>query len=178
MRCFYCNKNEAVKSYERVEKGGTERAYYCLACYERLFLCVKEAESERSLSVCPYCGTALEEFHARKIVGCAYCYKTMRAGIVPAIVKMQGQNCGHRGRKPLLSEEGEMILGRESFATEEERDNLRLEIVKAERFARQKGELEALIKYLGGANPEREREYKDKLERMVKTGEVEEEIVW
>ena len=71
-----------------------------------------------------------------------------------------------------------MILGRESFATEEEQDNLRLEIVKAERFARQKGELEALVKYLGGQNPEREREYKDKLERMVKPGEVEEEIVW
>ena len=71
-----------------------------------------------------------------------------------------------------------MILGRESFATEEERDNLRLEIVKAERFHLQKRELEALIKYLGGVNPTREQEYKDKLERMELRGVIEEEIVW
>ena len=178
MRCFYCNKNEAVKSYERIVKGESQREYYCLTCYERLFLCVQEAESERSLSVCPYCGTTLEEFQSKKLVGCAYCYKTMRAKILPAVVKMQGENCGHRGKRPLLSEEGELILHQESFATEEERDNFRLEIVKAERFTRQKSETEALIEYLGATDPQRQEEYKEKLERMMKTGAVEEEIVW
>ena len=178
MRCFYCNKNEAVKSYERIVKDVAQRAYYCLACYERLFLCVKETGSERSLSVCPYCGTTLEEFNTGKIVGCAYCYKTMYAGILPGIVKMQGGDCGHRGKKPLLSEEGELILSKERFATEEERDSFRAEIVKAERFGRQKNEMETLIKYLGRSDPQRQVEYKNKLERMMKTGAIEEEIVW
>lgn len=179
MRCFYCNKNEAVKSHAHTKNGERKRAYYCLACYEKLFLCVEEAEGERSLSVvCPYCGTTLDEFNASKIVGCPYCYKTLRNSIMPTIVKMQGETFGHRGKKPLLSEEGELILGRERFATEEERDNFRAEIVKTERFSRQQREMEMLVEYLGGKDPKREREYRDKLERMTRTGEVEEEIVW
>ena len=177
MRCCYCNKNEAVKSYERKENGVAQREYYCLACYEKQVLLAK-AESVQSLSVCPYCGTGAAEFHLSKIVGCPYCYATMREGILPAIESMQGEICAHKGKKPLLSEEGEAVLKREPFLTDKERDALYLELVKAERFARQKKQLETLVEYLGGANPKREAEYKEKLERMTKTGEVEEEIVW
>ena len=177
MRCCYCNKNEAVKSYERVENGVAQREYYCLSCYEKQILSAK-TESVQSLSVCPYCGTSAAEFHASKIVGCPYCYTTMRDGILPAIVNMQGEIYRHNGKKPLLSEEGEAVLKREPFLTEKERDALYLELVKAERFSRQKKQLEALVEYLGDVNPKRQAEYKEKLERMIKTGEIEEEIVW
>ena len=177
MRCCYCNKNEAVKSYERVENGVAQREYYCLACYEKQ-LQAEKAESVQSLSVCPYCGTSLAEFRLSTIVGCPYCYATMREGLMPAVVTMQGEECQHKGKKPLLSEEGEAALKKEPFLTDKERDALYFELVKAERFARQKKQLETLVAYLGGANPKREAEYKEKLERMTKTGEVEEEIVW
>ncbi len=178
MRCMYCNKNEAVKSYERMEKGVAKREYYCLACYEKLFLCLQDTESESSLSVCPYCGTTTKEFETRKLVGCPYCYHAMRKAVFPFVLKMQGSDCGHRGKKPLLSEEGEILLGSQTFFTEEEKDEFRMEIVKAERFNRQKQEMEMLIAHLGSQDPVREREYGEKLERMLKTGAVEEEIVW
>lgn len=178
MRCCYCNKNEAVKSYASTKKGASERAFYCLACYEKLFLCVKETEGERSLSVCPYCGTSVEEFFTSKLVGCPHCYQTLQESIHAATVQMQGGVCGHRGKKPLLSDEGEMLLSKECFATEEERENFRLRLVKSEKFMRQQRELESLVKYLGAVNSQREREYKEKLDRMLKTGEVEDEIVW
>lgn len=178
MRCFYCNKNEAVKSYERIEQGKKRREYYCLECYERLFLCANEAEGDRSLSACPYCGTTLKEFETSRIVGCPYCYRTMEGGIMPSIVKMQGGICGHRGKRPPLSEEDEAIFSQEEFATDAERDGYRFGLEESERFERQKKELETLIRYLGGGNKERESEYREKLERMKRTGKVEEEIVW
>ncbi len=178
MRCFYCNKHEAVKSYERVEKGEVKREYYCLSCYEKLFLCVKDAESDQSLSVCPYCERTVAEFEGSKLVGCSYCYKTMQRDILPVVVKMQGSDSGHRGKKPLLSEGSEARLKAESFATNEERDEYRNVFVKKERFERQKKELEMLVAYLERRNPERAQEYREKLERMLKAGEVEEELVW
>ncbi|MBQ7323550.1 MAG: hypothetical protein IJW96_03190 [Clostridia bacterium] len=177
MRCFYCNKHEAVKSYERLKKGVVERTYYCLSCYERLFLYKREGE-EPSLSACPYCGLKAEEFQAQKFVGCAYCYRGMFSHILPTILQMQGGEVGHRGKKTLLSYEGEQLLKRETFLTPEEEDLFRQELAKTERFKRQKGEMKTLITYLGGLNPERAEEYQDKLERMTKTGSVEEEIVW
>lgn len=178
MRCCHCNKNEAVKSYERTERGVTERQYYCLSCYESLFLCVQEAVKEPSLSACPYCGTTLEEFQTEKLLGCAYCYKTMHANILPSVIGMQGEIYGHKGKQPPLSEEVEALLIRENFFTEEAWKSARAEYVQKERFQRQKREMETLIAYLGAIHSPREQEYREKLERMMKTGAVEEEIVW
>lgn len=178
MRCFYCNKHEAVKSYERVRKGVAKREYYCLSCYEKLFLCHKQSENEESLSVCPYCERTVAQFEASKLVGCPYCYKTMQGSILPIVVKMQGGDCGHRGKLPPISEENEVLLERERFVTEEEKDAFRAEIAAAERFTRQKGEMETLVVYLDRRDPARAEEYREKLERMNRTGAVEEEIVW
>ena len=175
MRCFYCNKNEAVKSYERV-KQGKKREYYCLECYENLFLGVKEGEN--ALESCPYCGTALNEFLSNKLVGCPYCYRTMGAEILPIITKMQNGVCGHRGKTPPLTEKDESEFVQMRFATEAESAAYRAVLERSARFERQKKELELLIKHLKRTGAAREAEYSEKLERMKRTGEVEEEIVW
>lgn len=176
MRCFYCNKNEATKSYERIKNGEKKREYYCLPCYGQLFL-YEDGSEEKSLSACPYCGTTLKEFHQRKIVGCPYCYQTMSSGLMPSIVKMQGDTCGHRGKKPPLSIEDETDFGRESFGAIADRDGYREELEQRERFARQKREMEILIEFLQG-DKVRQKEYEDKLARMQCSGKIEEEIVW
>ena len=176
MRCIYCNKNEATKSYERVKNGEKKREYYCLPCYGQLFL-NEDGTEEKSLSACPYCGTTLKEFRLRKIVGCPYCYQTMSAGILPSIVKMQGDACGHRGKKPPLSLEDEIEFAREDFSAIADRDNYREEMEQRERFARQKREMEILVEFLE-TDKTRQQEYTDKLKRMERSGKIEEEIVW
>ena len=177
MRCFYCNQNEATKSYEKIKNGERKREYYCLTCYGRLFLCEDGAEGEKSRSACPYCGTTLKEFRMRKIVGCPYCYQTMASGILPSILKMQGDTCGHRGKKPPLSVEDETVFDGMAFSSLAKRDEYREEMEGRERFARQKKEMESLIDFLSG-DLSRRREYEEKLERMERSGAIEEEIVW
>ncbi len=178
MRCFYCNKHEAVKSYEHMERGEVKREYYCLSCYEKLFLCIKDTSDALSFSACPYCETTLQEVESSGLVGCPYCYKTMQRDILPTIVKMQGHDCGHRGKMPLISERDEFLLGKEAFLTQEARDEFRAELVKKERLHRQIGEMQTLIEYLKIHDPLREKEYREKLERMQRMGAVEEEIIW
>ena len=174
MRCFYCNKNEAVKSYERI-KQPSKREYYCLECYERLFVSTK---TEGNLSACPYCGTSKDEFERKKLVGCPYCYRTMAGAAYYMIEKMQNGTCGHRGKKPPLMEADEEIFSRMRFESEAESDDFRNRMQTKASFERQKKELEALAKHLKPENAERALGYIEKLNRMSRTGEVEEEIVW
>lgn len=176
MHCSYCNKNEATKSYERVKNGEKKREYYCLPCYEKLFIS-EDGSEETSLTACPYCGTTLKEFRLRKIVGCPYCYQTMSAGILPSILKMQGDACGHRGKKPPLSVEDEMEFIKGDFTAFADRDNYRETLEQRERFARQKREMEILVEF-HDENQDRRQEYVDKLKRMERSGKIEEEIVW
>ncbi len=178
MRCFYCNKNEATKTYQQVKDGKNTAQYYCLECYHRLFLSATETESERSLSACPYCGTSLAEFKETKLVGCAYCYKMMASGLIPAVIKMQGTS-GHRGKMPPLSPDDEELLEKKSFATQTERLEYRTDAAKRARFERQCLEMEILSDYLReqkdyeGANG-----YEEKLAQMRAKSDVEEEFVW
>ena len=147
-----------------------------MPCYGQLFLS-EDGTEENALSACPYCGTTLKEFRLRKIVGCPYCYQTMATGIRPSILKMQGDACGHRGKKPPLSVEDEMEFGRENFGAFADRDSYREEMEQRERFARQKHEMEILIDFLETDKPRRQ-EYIDKMNRMERSGKIEEEIVW
>lgn len=174
--CCYCHKNEAVRSYERSENGVKQTEYFCLPCYERLFLSVDEGADGQKLTACPYCGTTVEEFQQRKIVGCSHCYQALSADIVPVIVKMQYGVCGHRGKRPPMLPEEEAacekmeLKGIECDLYREPREN-------RERFIRQKREMETLVRFLE-KNTERQQEYKDRLERMERKGMSEEEIVW
>ena len=171
--CDHCHKNDAVTSYER-KKGG-KMEYYCLPCYEQLFLHVRETTEK--VSACPYCGTTVKQFRATKLVGCSYCYETLYAEIVPVIVKMQGDNSGHRGKRPPLSIEDEKLFAKRKFSGDTEQEKCRVEMEQRERFLRQKAEIETLIEFLA-TDKDRQQEYKDKLDRMQRRGVIEEEIVW
>jgi len=177
MRCSYCNKNEATKSYESIKNGEKKREYYCHTCYERMFLFVDAADGEETPTACPYCGTTVREFQKSKIVGCPYCYQTLSKKIVPVIVKMQGDASGHRGKMRPLSIEGEARFDEARCGSLAEQAECRETIAQEERFIRQKREMEILIAFWKD-NEERQAGYKNKLERMEETGVVEEEIVW
>lgn len=173
MRCGYCNKNEATKTYEQIKNGKKTHEYYCMDCYHRLFLSMDDGENEASLSVCPYCGMTLEEFQASKIVGCAFCYRMMKNGIYPTVTKMQG-DCAHTGKRPMYFKDEK---------EEEEFDvlptNLQKEVVQNMRWEKQCNELERIIEKLKSEdNFEDAKNYADKLSSMRSKAEIEEEFVW
>lgn len=169
MRCCYCKNNEATKTYEQIKDNKKTVEYYCMDCYEKLFLTAKATDEETSLSVCPSCGMTLEEFRAKKIVGCSYCYRSMRTGIMPTILKMQGEK-SHKGKVPPLE------FGLDPTAVLPEDHD---EAVAVVRFKRQCYELELIIAKLKKENNyEDAKSYADKLSSMRSNGTVEEEFVW
>lgn len=173
MRCCYCKNNEATKTYEQIKNNKKTVEYYCMDCYEKLFLTVEPTEREVSLSVCPYCGMTVEEFRAKKIVGCAYCYRVMKSGITPTIIKMQGERT-HTGKTPPLEFGGDA-----SFLLADEPEEVRKKALERARFERQCNELEIIIAKLQKENNyEDAKSYADKLSSMRSNGTVEEEFVW
>ena len=167
MACGYCGKNQAVKTYEEIKNGKKQTEYYCLDCYHRLFLYADGAESDLTLSACPYCGMSVAEFKKTNLVGCANCYKVMSGDLFPSVVKMQGVKA-HRGKTPPL---GEFDVG--LF------DDFREEQEKKARFRKQCNELEIIIAKLQAENNfEDAKGYADKLSLMRNTLTVEEEFVW
>ncbi len=171
MRCECCEKNEATKTYAKIKNGVKSMGYYCMDCFQRLFISFEESEGA-SLSACPYCGMTLDEVRAGKIVGCAYCYRTMQAGIYPLIKKMQGDGA-HTGEKPPLSphrDYGDL----EHFPEDEKKD-----MVRAARLEKQCRELETIIEKLKTeGNYDDAKEYAGKLSSMRGNLEIEEEFVW
>ena len=113
MRCCHCKQKEATKSYEQLKKGKSVVEYYCMDCYHQLFLEENAKTDGETLSVCPYCGMSLQEVSASKLVGCAHCYATMRKGVNPLVIKMQGDRA-HKGKTPPL-EYGETQYGGEVY---------------------------------------------------------------
>lgn len=174
MRCGYCGRNQATKTYEQIKNNKKTVEYYCMECYDRRFLVADSAEGEGSLSACPYCGMTIEEFRSGKLVGCAYCYRAMKGGITPMIVKMQGEK-SHAGKTPPLD-----VFETDDYVQAEFADfDLRARAVKKARFQRQCNELEIIIAKLKAEdNYEDAKGYADKLSLMRSNLEIEEEFVW
>lgn len=174
MACFHCRRNEAVKSYERTKNGIVITEDYCLDCYHRLFLCVKDAEGGMALSVCPYCGVKAEDVLSKKLVGCAYCYQMLEETLMPMIIQMQGVEL-HNGKRPTT----ELLnLWQDGVAEKEESDEEQNLETKA-RFARQCNELEMIIaKLLQEKRFDEAKGYADKLSRMKSGLGMEEDFVW
>ena len=172
MRCGHCEKNEATRTYEQIKNGRKAVEYYCMSCYERLFLNAEKAEGEASLSACPYCGTTPAEFRASKLVGCAYCYRTLGGAVLPVAVKMQGEKM-HTGKTPPLAFE-------EEFGADEAYNAaLRAQATQNARLERQCNELETIIAKLKKEdNYQDAKVYADKLSSMRSNGVIEEEFVW
>ena len=149
MLCSQCKKNQATKAYEQIKKDKKAVVYYCLECYEKLFLCVEEKVGEKQ-NACPYCGTLASEIKRRNLVGCANCYNLLSSTVMPVVVKMQG--C-------------EVHKGKTVWETEEER------------IQRRCSELKTMAKKCYSENDyEGAREYERQIV-LLKTGE-EEEYSW
>ena len=141
-------------------------------CYHCLFLGEVTKTDGKMLSVCPYCGISLKEVTQGKLVGCAHCYTSMREGVTPLVVKMQGDRA-HTGKTPPL-EYGETHYGGEIYD-----EALRKKAVEKARFERQCRELEIIIaKLQEEKNYEDAKGYADKLSSMRSKASIEEEFVW
>ena len=112
--CCRCQKLPAVKSHEEISDGVTHSYYYCLNCYQEIFLSDKEAyfEQTSSVTVCPECGMTSKEFFASGLVGCANCYKYLEKDVLPTVVKLQGGRVHCGKRTSLTAEREELILKR------------------------------------------------------------------
>jgi protein-arginine kinase activator protein McsA len=91
MLCKYCKKNQATKTYEQIKNGNRDVTYYCLDCYQKIFLDV-ELDGASARTDCPYCGTTVAELKKRNLVGCAKCYEVLASQLLPVITKMQGRS--------------------------------------------------------------------------------------
>ncbi len=165
--CQCCGKNHAARCYE--EKKSSERKFYCLDCYSRLFL---DGGNGDSLTTCPYCGTTFAEVKASKLVGCAHCYQSMWEGIFPLVEKMQGREA-HNGKLPPV----DGVYG--GFDGEDYTPEYRAEAMKQARFQRQCRELEIIIEKLKAEEAyEEAKGYADKLSAMKNNAAIEEDFVW
>ncbi len=172
MRCCHCKQKEATKSYQQLKNGKGVTEYYCMDCYDRLFLDERSKTDGGTLSVCPYCGMRLQDFRTGKLAGCAHCYATMREGVMPLVIKMQGE-FAHKGKTPPL-EYGETHYGGEVYDPV-----LHAKAVEKARFERQCNELEIIIAKLKAENNyEDAKGYADKLSSMRSRSSIEEEFVW
>ena len=172
MRCCHCKQKEATKTYSQFKNGKSTTEYYCMDCYDKLFLSEMSKTDGESLSVCPYCGISLQEVKVGKLVGCAHCYAAMREGVAPLVVKMQGDRA-HTG-KTLPLEYGESHYGGDIYD-----ESLRKKALAKARFERQCHELELIIAKLQAENNyEDAKGYADKLSSMRSKAEIEEEFVW
>ena len=160
-------------SYEEIKGGKKTTVYYCLDCHRKLFLDVEFMREDEAFSSCPYCGMTMEEFQKGKLVGCAHCYRTMRMGIMPSVLKMQGQKKAHCGKTPPLEMDDAFDDGFEFDA------EFKTQKVAQTRYERQCNELNLIIKKLQDeGNFSEAKEYADKLSRMRSNATIEEEFVW
>ena len=167
--CEHCHIHDAAVTYEDVQDDVKQQKHVCLECYDRLQIGVEETEGGRTLSACPYCGTTAEEVENKKIVGCAYCYETLKYKLTPMVISFQKQKA-HVGKRPPL----ENI----EYAQEETSEDSP-EAVRAAKYKRQYRELTMLVEKLRlegdtvGAE-----DYEAKLLRMERNAEIEEDFVW
>ena len=102
-----------------------------------------------NVTVCPRCGTTIEDFRRTGLVGCAECYRVFRAEILATVRRVQGNHTRHTGEIPAASEE------KYSFMLE--RQHLKEEIERALRAGRY-AEAETLQQRLKESDRTRRRE--------------------
>ena len=118
--CCYCEQRAATRAYEEVRGGKTQTNYYCLRCFERVFLTQNDEyfdalNKKKVKGVCLGCGWTAQEFYKTGLVGCASCYGYLKDEIFPSILKMQGDRA-HCGKGSELMEERERLVERRKEA--------------------------------------------------------------
>lgn len=101
------------------------------------------------MTVCPRCGTTIDDFRRTGLLGCAECYRVFREEILLTLRRVQGNHTRHEGGIPAASEE------KYSFMLE--RQHLKEEIERAMREGRY-AEAEELQQRLKESNRTRRRE--------------------
>ena len=99
-------------------------------------------------TVCPRCGTTIEEFRRTGLLGCAECYSVFREEILSTVLRVQGKT-RHEGDIPAVKEE------KYSFMLEQQ--HLKEEIERAMR-ERRYAEAEELKQRLKESNRTRREE--------------------
>ncbi len=113
----------------------------------RNFIALKKWKMS-DLTVCPRCGTTIEDFRRTGLLGCAACYRAFRGEILATVRRVQG-NTHHEGGVRAASEE------KYSFMLE--RQHLKEEIERAMREGRY-AEAEELQQRLKESDRTRRRE--------------------
>ena len=104
MICDACGR-DCAKIYRVETEGRTAEVTVCPDCYRKLYTAREEkfgflnGTEERGKKVCPACGTRYEEFENTGLLGCADCYKTFRAEILPTVRYIQW-GVQHKGDLP------------------------------------------------------------------------------
>ena len=150
--CFHCEKNTATVSRSEYLNGSEARKYYCLSCYQTLFL-TRDFTVDASSAIeidgqkaCAVCKRTAREFFATGLVGCANCYKALAKEIYPTILKMQGDKA-HCGAKHIHSEKILKLL--------DERDAIRSSLDDTQN-SEQEQKLEYIIKKIEESSDDEE----------------------
>lgn len=119
MLCEKCNTNEATAHIKKVAGGKTTQTHLCTACYKNLnydkmlgnfslnlpsifanfFGDSSLAISETNKQRCETCGCSFDEIIKTGKVGCAGCYDTFYAKLLPSIQRIHGRTT-HAGKIP------------------------------------------------------------------------------
>lgn len=166
MICEKCKQNNATVHTVEVVNGVKTEHFYCAACagsasmhlptLMEMFSGFQGVQKEAA-PVCA-CGHSFLDFQKTGLLGCADCYNTYRAQLLPVIKRVQGGRMHHVGRRPAGSVQTPELAVEQPAAAVQEADEctrLREELqlaVKEERYERA-AELRDRLKALeGGAS--------------------------
>jgi protein arginine kinase activator len=118
MKCQACGENEATVHYKEIKSDEVRELHLCAACAEEKgFLTSSEGEGpppnllggmaddqfppggEAGPGRCPSCGLTYADFKASARLGCADCYATFRAPLVPLFRRIHGSD-RYMGKAP------------------------------------------------------------------------------
>lgn len=122
MLCTRCGKNPAAKYTVKTEEGDVT-LLLCPDCYRNLTKAEGYDPSQEGGTVCPACGTTIEEFRRTGLLGCAHCYTVFREELVPVIMQVQGK-IRHEGKTPNAEASQNYPLARELETLREEMERL------------------------------------------------------
>jgi protein arginine kinase activator len=128
MLCDECLKNPASVHLTTFENGQVKTVHLCPQCaakrkapivlsgfsFNYLLSAFYEPEEARD-AVCDHCGATMSSFQKTGRLGCAHCYKSLEASLLP-VLKGVHMSTHHTGKHP-----GETVavdLGRETSSVE------------------------------------------------------------
>ena len=119
MLCQRCNKNEATVHYTKIINGEVEELHLCDECamgsnefefdmpfsFNKLLTGLIDNIQKESFkediyeATCPFCGLTYTKFKEEGKFGCAHCYDTFRAKLIPLFRGVHGHT-KHLGKTP------------------------------------------------------------------------------